>query len=133
MKADASQSYLHLMKSLLRTHAATAILAAACWLLSPAATQAQTPVADYLQFTDEGNLATLGNLLTIFKDENLGAGGNVENTNGNLARLRLYNEVLTLAQVAALVPEPSTWAIWRAAGCCWVSSSFAVARRPERV
>lgn len=63
------------------------------------------------QFTDTGNLATLGNLLTVFKDDNLGASGSAENTSGNLARLRLYNEVLTPAQVAALtVPEPSTWA-----------------------
>lgn len=79
--------------------------------------------AQAFQFTDTGNLATLGNLLTIYKDEGLGLGGYVENTNGNLARLRLYNEALTPAQVAALVPEPSTWALLVAGGAAlgWVA------------
>lgn len=63
------------------------------------------------QFTDSGNLATLGTVLSIFKDDNIGT--NIEDSSGTIARVRLYNDVLTPAQVALLaaVPEPSAWVI----------------------
>ena len=78
------------------------------------------------QFTDASNLATLNTLLTIFKDDNTGT---AEDTSGNVARLRLYNEVLTADQVAALaVPEPASWVLL-AAGGLWLG---AVVRRHRR-
>lgn len=66
------------------------------------------------QFTDTNNLATLNNMLTLFKDDGTGLGGTTiaEGTVGTIARLRLYNDVLTPAQIGALavaIPEPSTW------------------------
>ena len=64
------------------------------------------------QFTDTGGLATLNTMLGVFRDDGVGTASNVfsEGTSGNIARLRLYNGVLTQDQVAALaVPEPSTW------------------------
>ena len=74
-------------------------------------------------FTDTNGLAILGDatmtgnsFLTLFKDDGTGlAGGMVnEGTQGNLARLRFYNGVLSAQQVAGLdraIPEPSTWAL----------------------
>jgi len=53
--------------------------------------------------------------LTLYQDDGQGIGGDLVNeaTVGNIARLRLYNGVLSAEQVAALdtvaVPEPSTW------------------------
>ena len=73
-------------------------------------------------FTDSANLAVLsdatntGNAyLTLYQDDATGIGGDIvgEATVGDIARLRLYNGVLSAEQVAALdtvaVPEPSTW------------------------
>jgi len=73
-------------------------------------------------FTDSANLAVLsdatntGNAyLTLYQDDGQGIGGDLVNeaTVGNIARLRLYNGVLSAEQVGALdtvaVPEPSTW------------------------
>ncbi len=75
-------------------------------------------------FMDSTGLAILGDsmissnaFLTVFKDDATGTGGALtnESTQGNIARLRLYNGVLTADQVAALdtvaVPEPATWAL----------------------
>ncbi len=75
-------------------------------------------------FTDTAGLAIMGDsmmssnaYLTVFKDDATGTGGAVtsESTQGNIARLRLYNGVLSAAQIAALdtvaVPEPSTWVL----------------------
>ena len=63
------------------------------------------------QFTDTTGLATLNTTLGVFRDDGVGTASGVTNegTAGNLARLRLYDGVLTQAQVAALVPEPSAW------------------------
>ena len=65
------------------------------------------------QFTDTSGLADLptGDMLSVFANDNSGAGGSAveEATIGDIARLRLYNGALTAPQVAALVPEPSTW------------------------
>ena len=63
------------------------------------------------QFTDTTGIATVDTMLTVFKDDGTGLGGTVidEGSQGDLARLRLYNDVLTPGQIAALVPEPSTW------------------------
>ena len=71
------------------------------------------------QFTDTNNLAVIANVLTLFVDDGTGVGGTVvnEGTTGNIARLRLFNEPLSQAQVAAFaVPEPSTWAAVSVAG-----------------
>ena len=68
------------------------------------------------QFTDTNNLATLDSALSLFKDDGTGLGGTTvaEGTVGDIARLRLYNDVLDANQIGALavaLPEPSTWAI----------------------
>ena len=66
------------------------------------------------QFTDTNSLATLNTMLGIFRDDGVGTASGVSNegTAGTIARLRLYDGVLTQGQVAALaVPEPSTWAV----------------------
>jgi hypothetical protein len=74
-------------------------------------------------FTDSTGLAVMGDasntgnaFLTLYQDDGQGIGGsNVnEGTVGNIARLRLYDGVLSASQVAALdttaaVPEPNTW------------------------
>jgi hypothetical protein len=70
-------------------------------------------------FDDSSDLAVLGDsvspssnaYLTVFKDDDTGVGSGVtdETTVGDIARLRLYDGVLTAGQVAALdtvVPEP---------------------------
>jgi hypothetical protein len=67
------------------------------------------------QFTDSTNLAAFGSgdALTVFKDDGMGVGGPAmveEGTFGDLARLTLFNSVLTPAQLD-LLPEPSTWAL----------------------
>jgi hypothetical protein len=73
-------------------------------------------------FTDSTGLAVLGDAtntgnayLTLFQDDNMGTAGGTtnESTRGNIARLRLYDGVLSAAQVAALdttapIPEPAT-------------------------
>jgi hypothetical protein len=70
------------------------------------------------QFNDTGDLATLGDAtntgnayLTVFKDDATGVGDSAldETSVGDVARLRLYDGVLTPAEVANLdttVPEP---------------------------
>lgn len=66
------------------------------------------------QFDDSvSGLATVSNLLTVFKDDGGGLGGMLvpESTQGSLARLQLFDGALSPEQVAALVPEPSTWAM----------------------
>ena len=66
------------------------------------------------QFTDTNSLAVVNNVLTLFTDDGKGVGGTVlnEGTTDDIARLRLYNEVLTPDQVASLaVPEPSALGI----------------------
>jgi hypothetical protein len=72
-------------------------------------------------FTDTNGDAVLGDatatgnaFLTVFDDDNANiVGVTNESTQGNLARLRLYDGVLTAQEVAALdtvvVPEPATW------------------------
>jgi len=70
-------------------------------------------------FDDSSDLAVLGDsvspssnaYLTVFKDDDTGVGSGVtdETSVGDIARLRLYDGVLTAGQVAALdtvVPEP---------------------------
>ena len=52
--------------------------------------------------------------LTLFKDDGMGLGGSIltESTQGNIARLRLYDGVLSPTDVMNLdttVPEPSTY------------------------
>ena len=65
------------------------------------------------QFTDTTGLATLNTMLSLYRDDGVGTAAGITNegNSGNLARLRLYNAVLNQAQVAALVPEPSAWAL----------------------
>jgi Concanavalin A-like lectin/glucanases superfamily len=72
-------------------------------------------------FTDSTGLAVLGDatntgnaFLTLYQDDAGGLGGSSvpEGTVGDIARLRLYDGVLSAEQVAALttvVPEPATW------------------------
>ena len=72
-------------------------------------------------FTDNVGLAVLGDssmsgnsFLTLFKDDGMGLGGSIltESTQGNIARLRLYDGVLSPSDVMNLdttVPEPSTY------------------------
>ena len=74
-------------------------------------------------FTDTNALAVLGDgsmsgnsFLTAFKDDGTGLGGMLvnEGTQGNIARLRLYDGVLSATDVMNLdraIPEPSTWAL----------------------
>ncbi len=74
-------------------------------------------------FTDTNGYAVLGDatntgnsFLTLFQDEGGGLGGTTldEGTLGDIARLRLYDGVLSATAVANLdrtVPEPSTWAL----------------------
>ncbi len=54
-----------------------------------------------------------GNKLGIFANDTGGALGSAlsETTFGDVARLQLFDGPLTQAQVTALVPEPSTWAV----------------------
>lgn len=72
-------------------------------------------------FIDTNGLAILGDgtpmsdaFLTLYKDDAQGAGGALvaESTQGNIARLRLYDGVLSAATVAGLdrvaIPEPSS-------------------------
>ncbi len=73
------------------------------------------------QFVDTGNVAVLGDgvggtgtFLAVFADDVTSTTD--ESLAGNIARLRLYNTVLTAAQVMALdttapIPEPTTWAL----------------------
>jgi hypothetical protein len=75
------------------------------------------------QFTDSAGQAVLGDatasgnsFLTLFIDDATGVGSPVtqENTVGSMARLRLYDGVLSAEEVAALdtvVPEPATWTL----------------------
>ncbi len=64
-----------------------------------------------------GDATNTGNqFLTLYKDDGGNVGGAVvsEGSQGNIARLRLYDGALTAAQIAALdttvpVPEPSSW------------------------
>jgi hypothetical protein len=64
-----------------------------------------------------GDSSPSGNAyLTLFKDDGAGLGGTLlaESTTGNIARLRLYDGVLSAEQVAALdtaIPEPSAFAL----------------------
>ena len=72
-------------------------------------------------FADNVGLALLGDssasgnsFLTLFKDDGMGLGGTIlsESTQGNIARLRLYDGVLSATDVMNLdttVPEPSTY------------------------
>ncbi len=74
-------------------------------------------------FSDLNQLAVLGDgagagndFLTLFQDDGMGAGGAVlnEGSQGNIARLRLYDGVLSASEVAGLtttIPEPGTWAL----------------------
>jgi hypothetical protein len=74
-------------------------------------------------FTDSTGFAVLGDasvtgdaFLTLYQDDGTGLGGGVvpEATLGNIARLRLYDGVLSAEQVSALdtaIPEPATWAL----------------------
>lgn len=74
-------------------------------------------------FTDSTGLAVLGDatntgnaFLTLYQDDGMGIGGGIvpEPTSGNIARLRLYDGVLSADQVAALdtvVPEPASLAL----------------------
>ncbi len=74
-------------------------------------------------FVDTTGLAILGDatatgnaFLTLYKDDGMGLGGSVlgEGTQGDIARLRLYDGVLSAGQVAGLdraIPEPSTYAL----------------------
>lgn len=75
------------------------------------------------QFTDTNGLAILGDtvgnsaVLTSFKDDGVGTLGssNNESSNGDIARLRLYDGVLSLTDVQNIgttIPEPSTWALF---------------------
>lgn len=71
-------------------------------------------------FTDNVGLAVLGDssmsgnsFLTLFKDDGMGLGGTMlsESTQGNIARLRLYDGVLSATDVMKLdttIPEPAT-------------------------
>ena len=80
-------------------------------------------------FTDNGGLAVLGDssmsgnsFLTLFKDDGMGLGGSMltESTQGNIARLRLYDGVLSADDVMHLdttVPEPSTYLLGAIGGC----------------
>jgi len=83
-------------------------------------------------FTDNVGLAVLGDssmsgnsFLTLFKDDGMGLGGSMltESTQGNIARLRLYDGVLSASDVMNLdttVPEPSTYLLCESAeSCCW--------------
>lgn len=70
------------------------------------------------QFDDSGSLfAAINNRLTVFKDDATGAAANFvnEGTQGDLARLTIFNEVLTPAQIDA-IPEPSTWVMLMGGG-----------------
>jgi Concanavalin A-like lectin/glucanases superfamily len=80
-------------------------------------------------FTDTNMLAVLGDapmgmnsFLTLFKDDGMGLGGSMltESTQGNIARLRLYDGVLSADDVMHLdttVPEPSTYLLCAVGGC----------------
>ena len=73
------------------------------------------------QFTDTANDAVFGDslggtgaFLTLFSDDTVSTTS--EGLAGNLARVRLYDSVLSAAEVMALdrtapIPEPSTWAL----------------------
>ncbi|MDQ2867358.1 MAG: LamG domain-containing protein [Verrucomicrobiota bacterium] len=86
---------------------------------------AQFSFMDSMGFAVLGDAANDGNaFLTLCQDDGQGIGStNVdENTSGDIARLRLYDGVLSAEQVAVLqpVPEPATWgllalAVW----WCW--------------
>jgi hypothetical protein len=77
----------------------------------------QDGIQDF-QFNDSTGLAIMGDstasgnaFLSVFKDDSTGVGSTLvnETTVGNIARLRLYDGVLTPTQVASLdtvVPEP---------------------------
>jgi len=82
--------------------------------------------APAFSFTDTSDLAvvsntnTTDNLLTFFTDDHAGLGA-PEDTTGNIARIRLYDGVLTPEQVAALdrvepVPEPTCLSLALAGG-----------------
>ncbi len=80
-------------------------------------------------FTDNVGLAVLGDssmsgnsFLTLFKDDGMGLGGSMlsESTQGNIARLRLYDGVLSADDVMHLdttAPEPSTYLLCAVGGC----------------
>jgi Concanavalin A-like lectin/glucanases superfamily/PEP-CTERM motif len=84
-------------------------------------------------FTDNVGLAVLGDssasgnsFLTLFKDDGMGLGGSMlsESTQGNIARLRLYDGVLSADDVMHLdttVPEPSTFLLCGIGGCFLVA------------
>lgn len=97
--------------------------------------------APQFSFTDTTNLAVLGDAtntgnayLTLYKDDGTGIGGSTvdENTHGNIARLRIYDGVLSDAQVAGLdrtaaIPEPASWLLVTIGGAALVA---ALRRRP---
>ena len=79
-------------------------------------------------FTDNVGLAVLGDssmsgnsFLTLFKDDGMGLGGSMltESTQGNIARLRLYDGLLSADDVMNLdttVPEPSAYLLCAVGG-----------------
>lgn len=94
-------------------------------------------------FTDNVGLALLGDssmsgnsFLTLFKDDGMGLGGMIlsESTQGNIARLRLYDGVLSATDVMNLdttIPEPSTYLLC-ATGVAALLASRMVSRSRRR-
>ena len=92
-------------------------------------------------FTDNVGLAVLGDssmsgnsFLTLFKDDGMGLGGSIltESTQGNIARLRLYDGVLSPADVMNLdttVPEPSTYLLCAVGAIALLVTRIAVRHR----
>ena len=94
-------------------------------------------------FTDNVGLAVLGDssmsgnsFLTLFKDDGMGLGGSIltESTQGNIARLRLYDGVLSPDDVMNLdttVPELSTYLLCAVGAIALLVTRIVVRARPE--